>query len=118
MLLRYEVASALANAVAASQLEPDAAREAWERIVAVPVELHRLDDGPAVLAMTQQLERRSAYDAAYVVLAQQLGTELWTLDRPLARNAGSRGLPVKLIDVGERHEDRDRTASEPERDSP
>ena len=99
-LLRYEVASALANAVAAGQLPAEAASEVWERIVAVPVELHGLDDGAAVAAMAQRLERRSAYDAAYVVLAQELDTELWTLDGPLARNAGSRGLPVKLIQAG------------------
>lgn len=98
-LLRYEIASALATAVAAGQLEADTIGDIWERIVAIPVELHMLDDGPAVVAMTQRLERRSAYDAAYVVLAQDLGTELWTLDGPLARNAGSRGLPVRLIDV-------------------
>lgn len=61
------------------------------------MELHELDDGPAVVAMSQRLERRSAYDAAYIVLADRLGGELWTLDGPLARNAGPRGLPVQLI---------------------
>jgi predicted nucleic acid-binding protein len=110
-LLRYEVASALANAVAAGQLASDAEREAWELIVAVPVELHPLDDGPAVVAMAQQLQRRSAYDAAYVVLAQDLGTDLWTLDGPLVRNASSRGLPVKLLE-------RETEPKEPARDDP
>jgi len=41
--------------------------------------------------------RKSACDAAYIVLAEELDAELWTLDGPLARNAGPRGLPVKLI---------------------
>lgn len=36
------------------------------------LELHDLDDGPAVVAMTQRLERKSAYDAAYIVLADRL----------------------------------------------
>lgn len=96
-LLPYEVASALARSVAAGQLPADQVEKAWDRIAAVPVELHDLDDGPAVVAMTQRLERKSAYDAAYIVLADRLGGELWTLDGPLARNAGARGLPVRLI---------------------
>lgn len=49
--------------------------------------------------MAQRLERRSAYDAAYLVLADRLGVDLWTLDGPLARNAASRGLSVHLIET-------------------
>ncbi len=40
---------------------------------------------------------RSAYDAAYIALATELGADLWTLDGPLARNAVSAGLPVRLV---------------------
>jgi predicted nucleic acid-binding protein len=65
----------------------------------VPITLHPLQDAAAVVAMTERLERKSAYDAAYVVLAEQLGAELWTLDGPLARDAGTRGLPVRLIET-------------------
>jgi predicted nucleic acid-binding protein len=98
-LLPYEMASALARAVAAGQLPGAEVPGAWQRITAVPVALHQLQDAPAVVAMTQRLQRKSAYDAAYVVLAEQLGAELWTLDGPLARNAGPRGLPVRLIET-------------------
>jgi predicted nucleic acid-binding protein len=98
-LQRYEAANALARSVAAGQLPASEVPVAWEVITAVPITLHRLEDGPGVVEITQRLERKSAYDAAYVVLADRLGAELWTLDGPLARNAGSRGLPVRLIEA-------------------
>jgi predicted nucleic acid-binding protein len=37
------------------------------------------------------------YDAAYVALAQELDAELLTLEGPLARNAASIDLPVRLL---------------------
>jgi len=53
----------------------------------------------AVIALARQLQRESAYDAACVVLAQELEADMWTIDGPLARNAGGKGLPVQLIDT-------------------
>jgi predicted nucleic acid-binding protein len=97
-LMLYEAANALARAVAAGQLPAAGVSTAWELMTSVPVTLHRLDDGAAVVEMTQRLERKSAYDAAYLVLADQLGADLWTLDGSLARNAASRGLTVRLFD--------------------
>ncbi len=97
VLLRYEVASALALAVSAGHLASDAVADASQRIGSVPVIFHQFTDIPRVVAMAQRLERRSAYDAAYLVLAEELTTQLWTLDGRLARNAVSRGLPVQLI---------------------
>ena len=98
-LFRYEVASGLTRSIVAGAIDAADAKAAWQRIVAMPITLHGLDDGPAVIAVARQLQRESAYDAAYVVLARELDTEVWTLDGPLARNASGAGLPVRLIDT-------------------
>lgn len=100
-LLPFEIASALAQAVAAGRLPAGEVTGAWRRISAVPLTLHELDDAPGVVTIAQQLQRKSAYDAAYVILATQLDTQLWTLDGRLARNAEAQGLPVKLIEPRE-----------------
>lgn len=47
------------------------------------------------------LGRRSAYDAAYLALAETLKAELWTLDGPLYHNAVGRGFPVRLLGASE-----------------
>jgi len=44
------------------------------------------------------LGRQSAYDAAYLALAQELQAQLWTFDGALAKNAGGLGFPVQLIE--------------------
>lgn len=76
------------------------ARCVWARIRALPLTSHALEDGPAMIDVARRLERTSAYDAAYIVLAQRLGTHVWTLDRRLAHNARTRNLPVRLIEGG------------------
>ena len=98
-LQRYEAANALVRSVAAGQLPASEVTAAWEVITGVPMTLHRLEEGPDVVAMAGRLERKSAYDAAYLALADRLGADLWTFDGPLARNAGSRGLPVHLFEA-------------------
>jgi predicted nucleic acid-binding protein len=51
-----------------------------------------------VIGAAVELRRCSAFDAACVALARELDAELWTLDGPLARNAGSRGIAAHLIE--------------------
>jgi predicted nucleic acid-binding protein len=97
-LFRFEVANALTRNIAAGKIDSGDAKAAWQRIIAIEVSLHSLSDGPAVIAVARKLKRESAYDAAYVALAQELDADLWTLDGPLFRNAASSGLPVRLIE--------------------
>jgi predicted nucleic acid-binding protein len=99
-LMPYEIASALTRVFAAGALDAQQVTVAWNKITAVPVKLHGLADGPGVVALAQQLQRHSAYDAAYIALAQQLDADLWTLDGPLARNAAAHGLPVRSVESG------------------
>lgn len=98
-LFRYEVANALTRKVVAGEIDVDDAARGWRQIVAMPIALHDLDDGPAVIKIALKLRRESAYDAAYVALAQELDAELLTLDGPLARNAVSVNYPVRLLEV-------------------
>jgi predicted nucleic acid-binding protein len=102
-LLPYEVASAFTRLVAGRSISSRQARLAWEALELLPVVQHPLaDDLPRVVDIALALKRRSAYDAAYIALAQELGAVLWTLDGPLARNAQSAGFPVRLLDETKR----------------
>lgn len=97
-LARYEIANALTRKVGVGELGAADLPTVWAELDAVPIVYHRLGDGAAVIQVAVGMERRSAFDAAYVELARELGAELWTLDGPLARNAASRGFAASLID--------------------
>jgi predicted nucleic acid-binding protein len=96
-LLFYEVASALTRLIVSGVFASDKVDEAWQTVVAAPIIYHDLADGPQIIDIAQRLSRQSAYDAAYLAFAQELGAELWTFDGPLARNASSIGFTVHLI---------------------
>lgn len=99
-VLPYEVANVLARSVFDGSLEHVDITDIWADLTDIGVVLHPFDltkDGPKVAAVTAQLRRRHASDSTYIYLAQQLDTAVWTLDGPLARNAGDVGLPVNLV---------------------
>jgi predicted nucleic acid-binding protein len=96
-LARYEIANALTKKAAAGNLTNDETQEAWDVVEELPIIYYALHDGPGVVQVALALKRRSAYDAAYLNLAKDLGADLWTLDGPLARNASAHGYPVHLI---------------------
>lgn len=98
-LLTYELASAFTRLVAGRSISQRQVRLAWEALEALPIVQHPLsDDLPRVVDIALALKRQSAYDAAYIALAEDLGAVLWTLDGPLARNARDAGFPVRLLD--------------------
>jgi predicted nucleic acid-binding protein len=99
-LLPYEVASGLTRAVVAGHLMMKLLPTAWQSVMSLPVIYHPLGpDGEAAVTIARRLERHSAYDAAYIALALALGTEVWTFDGKLARNAGDLGYPVRLVEA-------------------
>ncbi len=99
-VLPYEVANVLARLVFDGALQISEVTDIWSDLAAMGLLLHPFDlveDGPEVAAVTARLRRRHATDATYVCLARRLGTDVWTLDKALARNAADLGLPVQLV---------------------
>jgi predicted nucleic acid-binding protein len=97
LLAQYEIASALTRSRVRDGLTPEDAVEALEIIDGLGAIFHPPADIEHVVEIAAELKRHSAYDAAYLALAEHLDADLWTLDGPLARNAAGR-YRVKLID--------------------
>lgn len=97
LLTQYEVASALTRRRVRDGLSAEDAAEALAIIDALNVTFDLTPDSVRSIEIAVELERHSAYDAAYLALAERLDAEVWTLDGPLARNTRGRH-PVRLID--------------------
>lgn len=97
LLAQYEVASALTRKRVRDELPREEADEALAIIDALDVTFDLVPDNARAIEIAVELERHSAYDAAYLALAERLDAEVWTLDGPLFRNAGGR-YRVELID--------------------
>ncbi len=80
-LYPYEIINGIASAVRQLRLEEAQGKEALQNLFAIPVALRTPDiDRIYGVAFTHSL---SAYDSAYVALAEALESELWTADRQL-----------------------------------
>jgi predicted nucleic acid-binding protein len=87
-----ELANVLAVAVQRSWVSTDWAKAALGALVAFDIAEYKIEPLNNLLAAIS--DRLSAYDAQYVVLAQQTAGILWTLDQRLAKAARDRGIPV------------------------
>lgn len=94
-LLTYELTNGLSRAERRERLADGVADEALAMLLACAVRLER--PVPGRLLETARRYAITAYDAAYVALAEQRGSELWTADRPLYEAAGGSQPLVRWI---------------------
>jgi predicted nucleic acid-binding protein len=86
--LYVEVPNVLRRAVLAQRLGRDAAALAHRDLVQLPVTIFPLEPlGDRIWELHPTV---TAYDAAFVALAEELGAPLWTLDRRLVDASGPR----------------------------
>ena len=96
-LAKYEVANALTRLIVGNAFPADRADEAWNDLLVLPITYHALTGTSRVIEISLGLNRQSAYDAAYLALAESLEAGLYTLDGPLYRNAGGQGFNIELL---------------------
>ena len=80
-LLAYELANALAMSARRKRITPASAAEAMDNLMALGIELKEMN--PARVLLVALEHGLTAYDAAYVALAEAKGCSLWTGDRQL-----------------------------------
>lgn len=87
-LIDLEVQSVLRSGVRRGLLDERRARQAWGDLVSMP--LHRAGHRPLLPRAWELRDNLTTYDAAYVALAEVLGTTLLTADSKLANAPGIR----------------------------
>lgn len=98
LLAQYEVLNALTRLVARRFLSSETVYDAWNNLSLLPIQYHSVSNAQRIIKIALMLRRQTAYDAAYLALAEELEAEVWTLDGHLYRNAIVSGLPVRLLD--------------------
>jgi predicted nucleic acid-binding protein len=94
-LIDLEVAQALRRYQAAGEMSPQRAHQALQVFVQMPLERH--PHWPFLGRIWELRRNITAYDAAYIALAEALDAPLFTCDGALARAPGHRAV-VDLIE--------------------
>jgi predicted nucleic acid-binding protein len=94
-LLIYEVVNGIVTAARRKRLASDKAHEVMDNLMKLGIELKEVEPGVVLeLAIKHNL---SAYDAAYLALAESESCELWTGDRPFYLAVRSEFSRIKWI---------------------
>lgn len=94
MLWYYEMANAILTAARKGRLPEDRAREYWDRVAAMPLEVDERQPGTQRMFRFAADHGLTAYDAAYLDLAAHLRCPLATLDKRLIAAAKAAGIAV------------------------
>jgi predicted nucleic acid-binding protein len=89
----FEIRNALIVGERRGRLDATQTAEILAQLDALPIELDRVPDGSAILALARA-HRLTFYDAAYLELAIRLDAPLATLDRQLATAARVAAVPL------------------------
>ena len=91
-LMPFEVTNALHRRVVRGELAVDVAADLMQDLMSLGDVLHETPEhhGQA-LKLASSLRPGAAYDAHYIVLAENLGCDLWTADRRFHRAAEATG---------------------------
>lgn len=94
-LFAYELVNGIWAAARRARLSPDVAAQALQNLLDAGVQTQEPDpDRILELALEHGI---TAYDAAYVAVADDLGCDLWTADRPLYKACGASNPRVRWI---------------------
>jgi predicted nucleic acid-binding protein len=97
LLTQYEIATVLTKKLAEERLSKEKVDEALRIIDEIDVIFHITPNNARAIEFAIAMDRKRASDAAYLVLAEELGTLVWTFDKKLCNNHASRHL-TKLIE--------------------
>jgi predicted nucleic acid-binding protein len=88
-LCLYEVTSTISKLVRFGEMKLQEGKRALALFESLSIQVMapNLDQARLAFDWTVRLQRAAAYDSFYLVLAQELGCELWTADRRLCEAA-------------------------------